>query len=85
MMTIHTTYTTPSPLPPGYTRKLYGGHLSVPTTAPKVGYHGEEGYRRNTPDLRDKRSVFDYEGNQKRALCAESAYICTDSVHCASM
>jgi len=49
----------------GYTRKLYGGHLSVPTSPPKVGYHGEEGYRRNTPDLRNKRSVFDYEGNPK--------------------
>lgn len=47
----------------GYTRQIYGGHLSIPTAAPTQGYHGEEGYRRNTPDLRLKRSVFDYEGN----------------------
>ncbi len=47
---------------PGYTRRMYGGHQSVPTSPPKVGYHGPEGYRRNTPDLRKQRSVFDYEG-----------------------
>ena len=55
-----------SPLPfphTGYTRRLYGGHLTVPTAPPKVGYHGDEGYRRNTPELRSQRSVFDYEGN----------------------
>lgn len=46
----------------GYTRRLYGGHISVPTVPPVVGYHGPEGYRRNTFDLRQKRSVFDYEG-----------------------
>ncbi|XP_064401898.1 sperm microtubule associated protein 1-like [Halichondria panicea] len=45
----------------GYTRKLYGGHLSIPTTPSVVGYHGDEGYRRNTFDLRKKRSAFDYE------------------------
>ena len=54
-----------APLSPhtGYTRRLYGGHLTVPTAPPKVGYHGDEGYRRNTPELRSQRSVFDYEGN----------------------
>jgi len=46
----------------GYTRQLYGGHLSVPTAPPVVGYNGEEGWRRNTFDLRKKRSVFDYTG-----------------------
>lgn len=46
----------------GYTRKEYGGHTSVPTDPPKDGYHGKEGYRRNTPDLRRRQSVFDYEG-----------------------
>jgi hypothetical protein len=46
----------------GYTRRLYGGHLSVPTSPLKQGYHGSEGYRRNTPNLRMKPSVFDYEG-----------------------
>ena len=46
----------------GYTRKLFGGHLSVPTDPSMDGYHGPEGYRRNTPDLRKQRSVFDYTG-----------------------
>ena len=49
---------------PGYTRCLYGGHLSIPTAPPIQGYHGGEGYRRNTPDLRIKPSVFYYEGNE---------------------
>ena len=48
----------------GYTRKTYGGHTSVPTDPSMDGYHGKEGYRRNTPDLRRRRSVFDYEGVQ---------------------
>ena len=46
----------------GYTRQIYGGHTTVPTDPTKPGYHGEEGYRKNTPDLRRKQSVFDYEG-----------------------
>ena len=39
----------------------------MPTDPSKTGYHGEEGYRRNTPDLREKRSVFDYEGTYNRS------------------
>ena len=52
----------------GYTRKLYGGHTTVPTAPAQHGYHGEEGYRRNTPDLRRRRSVFDYEGERSRII-----------------
>ena len=48
--------------PIDYTRRIYGGHITVPTEPPKTGYHGEEGYRKNTPDLRRRPSVFDYEG-----------------------
>lgn len=44
-----------------YTRRVYGGHLSVPTDPSKDGYNGPEGYRRNTFDLRRQPSVFDYE------------------------
>ena len=47
----------------GYSRDLYGGHLSVKTGPPNIGYHGEAGYRRNTPDLRRRQSVFDDEGS----------------------
>lgn len=47
----------------GYSRDMYGGHLSVKTDPPNIGYHGEDGYRRNTPDLRRRKSVFDDEGN----------------------
>lgn len=47
----------------GYTRKLYGGHMTIPTTLSKQGYHGEEGYRRNTPSLRIQPFVFDYQSN----------------------
>lgn len=47
---------------PGYTCKIYGGHLGVPTAPPFQGYNGEGGYRRNTPDLRAKPSVFKYNG-----------------------
>ena len=32
------------------------------TGPPNIGYHGENGYRRNTPDLRRRKSVFDDEG-----------------------
>ena len=46
----------------GYSRDLYGGHSSVITGPPNIGYHGEGGYRRNTPDLRRRQSVFDDEG-----------------------
>ena len=46
----------------GYTWKIYGGHLSVPTLQPIQGYHGENGFRRNTPQLRWKNSVFDCDG-----------------------
>ncbi len=46
----------------GYTRQIFGGHTTVPTDPVKPGYHGEEGYRKNTPDLRRQQSVFDYEG-----------------------
>lgn len=46
----------------GYNRDMYGGHLSVKTAPPNIGYHGEDGYRRNTPDLRRRKSVFDDEG-----------------------
>ena len=46
----------------GYHRDLFGGHLSVKTGPPNIGYHGEDGYRRNTPDLRRRKSVFDDEG-----------------------
>lgn len=46
----------------GYTRQIFGGHLSVPTAPPGVGYHGECGYRRNTFALRRRPSAFDYEG-----------------------
>ena len=46
----------------GYTRRVYGGHLTVPTDPSKDGYNGPDGYRRNTFDLRQKPSVFDYEG-----------------------
>lgn len=46
----------------GYTRHVYGGHLTVPTDPSKDGYNGPDGYRRNTFDLRQKPSVFDYEG-----------------------
>lgn len=46
----------------GYTRRLYGGHTTVPTDPAMDGYNGPEGYRRNTFDLRRKPSVFDYEG-----------------------
>ena len=46
----------------GYTRRYYGGHLTIPTLAPQDGFNGPEGYRRNTPDLRCQRSPFDYEG-----------------------
>lgn len=48
----------------GYTRQTFGGHTTVPTVPPKPGYHGDEGYRKNTPDLRRRNSVFDYEGIQ---------------------
>lgn len=48
----------------GYTQKMYGGHTSVPTDPSKDGYHGKDGFRRNTPDLRRRRSVFDYEGEK---------------------
>ena len=47
----------------GCTRLVWGGHTSVPTEHAAVGWHGEEGYRRNTFDLRARHSVFDYEGN----------------------
>lgn len=47
----------------GYTRRIYGGHTSVPTDPSKDGYNGPEGYRKNTFDLRRQRSVFDYEGS----------------------
>lgn len=50
----------------GYTRRLYGGHTTVPTEPSKDGYNGPEGYRRNTFDLRRQRSVFDYEGKQQQ-------------------
>jgi len=46
----------------GYTRKIYGGHTTNPVALPKNGYHGENGYRRNTPNLRYKPSPFDIEG-----------------------
>ena len=49
----------------GYTRKVYGGHTTVPTTPAQDGYHGEEGYRKNTPELRRRRSVFEDEGKNK--------------------
>lgn len=48
----------------GYTRKLYGGHGSVPVNKPFPGYNGEDGYRRNTPELRAKPSPFDCEGRK---------------------
>lgn len=44
----------------------------MPTAPSKIGYHGEEGYRRNTPDLRLKRSVFDYEGSFNNNVIAPS-------------
>eukprot|EP00731_Ephydatia_muelleri_P012716 Em0007g26a len=44
----------------GYSRKLYGGHLTVPTLPAIDGYNGPDGYRKNTPELREKSSVFDY-------------------------
>ncbi len=47
----------------GYSRKIYGGHCTVPIAPPKPGYHGENGYRRNTPSLRYKPSPFDIEGS----------------------
>ena len=47
----------------GCTRLVWGGHTSVPTDPPIVGWNSEEGYRRNTFDLRARRSVFDYEGD----------------------
>lgn len=46
----------------GYSRKLYGGHLTVPTLPAIDGYNGPDGYRKNTPELREKSSVFDYTG-----------------------
>jgi hypothetical protein len=45
----------------GCTRLVWGGHTSVPTEPAVIGWHGEEGYRRNTFDLRARYSVFDYE------------------------
>lgn len=36
--------------------------MSLLTDAPKPGYHGNDGYRRNTPELRSKPSSFDCEG-----------------------
>ena len=44
----------------GYSRKLYGGHLTVPTLPAVDGYNGPDGYRKNTPELREKSSAFDY-------------------------
>lgn len=43
--------------------------MTVPTAAPKQGYHGDEGYRRNTPDLRLKRSVFEDKGRYIFLVC----------------
>ena len=37
--------------------------LSAKTGPPNIGYHGEDGYCRNTPDLRGQQSDFDDEGN----------------------
>lgn len=59
----------------GYTRRLYGGHTTVPTDPAMDGYNGPEGYRQNTFDLRRKPSVFDYEGTQM-TLQTEHYNIC---------
>lgn len=48
----------------GTTRQVWGGHTSAPTDPAMIGWNSEEGYRRNTFDLRARKSVFDYEGNQ---------------------
>ena len=37
--------------------------LSAKTGPPNIGYHGEDGYCRNTPDLRGQQSDFDDKGN----------------------
>ena len=52
----------------GCTRRIWGGHTSVPTEPSVVGWYGKEGYRRNTFDLRARRSVFDYEGKLPSTL-----------------
>lgn len=74
------------PLGAGYTRRLYGGHLTVPTLPAKDGYNGPEGYRRNTPDLRYKRSPFDYEGLQEFSLIVQLCQlscplVCNTQIH----
>jgi hypothetical protein len=45
-----------------YTRRIYGGHTTIPTNRAQDGYNGPEGYRRNTFELRYQRSEFDYIG-----------------------
>lgn len=46
----------------GCTRQIWGGHTTVPTDPAIVGWNSEAGYRRNTFDLRARRSVFDFQG-----------------------
>ena len=46
----------------GTTRQVWGGHTSIPTDTAVVGWNGEDGYRRNTFELRARPSVFDDKG-----------------------
>ena len=59
LMSIHALNISFPNLYKGYDRSLHDGHLSLPNPKPITGYWGEDGYRRNTFDLRRRPSVFD--------------------------